>query len=118
MGLAVTAGLGLFSGPVVAQTPSPTPVAEIFAITSGVSVEKELNAGQAHAYLITLTEGQYLRLTAPQKGINIALTLLSPDGQKLVEHDKWTGVTGIETFSIIAPAAGTYRLEVRVQALE
>jgi len=108
--------LPLVCAPLAAQTPTPTPspvAIESFPITSGVPVEKQLNLGQAHAYQLNLSPGQYLRIVAPQKGINIGLILLSPSGQKLVDHDKWFGVSGLETFSLITEAEGVYRLEVR-----
>lgn len=112
--LCTAAFLLLVSTSLAAQTATPSPPAfENFSITSGVPVEKELNLGQAHAFQLNLDPGQYLRITAPQKGINIGLILLSPSGQKLVDHDKWFGVSGLETFSVITEAGGVYRLEVR-----
>ena len=72
-------------------------------------MEKQINPDQAHAYQITLlTDGQYLRITALQKGINVGLTLLLSSGQKLVVHDKSLRVTGIETFSVIARGCTRY----------
>src|SRR5262249_29834693 len=45
-------------------------------------VVRELAAGGIHAYSIALAAGQFIHIAVEQKGINVALTLLAPDGAK------------------------------------
>src|SRR5262245_3433840 len=54
-------------------------------LAPGVSIERELSRGEAHAYRITLIEGQYLRAIVKGEDINILVTLQEPGGEKVVE---------------------------------
>jgi hypothetical protein len=76
-------------------------------------IERELAGGQSHTYQITLTEGQYLRVVVEQRGVDVVVTLLSPDGKKLIEVDSPNGTQRPEPMQWVVEAAGTYWLEVR-----
>ena len=76
-------------------------------------VERELAAGQVHAYQLTLAAGQYLHVVVVQQGIDVVVRLSGPDGRQLVEVDSLNGTQGPEPLFCIAAQAGTYRLEVR-----
>src|SRR3982750_1896934 len=54
-------------------------------VTLGESIHQELSASERHAYRISLSSGQYLRLLIAQSGIKVGMTLFAPDGQKLSE---------------------------------
>ena len=68
-------------------------------------VERALSGGEAHSYRITLGTGQYLRVVVEQKGIDVAVTLFAPNGQKLAEVDSPNGTQGPEPVAWIAQAA-------------
>src|SRR5215813_4019442 len=95
----------------------PNPIVQgekdIRPLEPGKPIERELVGGQSHSYQITLTEGQYLRVVVEQRGVDVVVTLLSPDGKKLLEVDSPTGAQGPELLQWIVEAAGTYWLEVR-----
>ncbi len=86
---------------------------ELRPLVPGQPVEREISGGQSHTYQVKLASGQFVRVVVEQKGIDVALTLTSPDGKQLIEND----VTGI--FSARAPlsyeatAAGTYQITIR-----
>src|SRR5215510_8526530 len=95
----------------------PNPIAQgekdMRPLEPGKPIERELAGGQSHSYQITLTEGQYLRVVVEQRGVDVVVTLLSPDGKKLIEVDSPNGAQGPEPLQWIVEAAGTYWLEVR-----
>ena len=95
--------------PQTAQDPKPPAILEPRA---GAQVERELKAGEMHAYIVTLIPGQYLHVVVEQKGIDVVVRLFGPDSQKLTEVDSPNGTQGPEPLSIIAEVAGNYRLEV------
>jgi tetratricopeptide (TPR) repeat protein len=100
--------------PVALQTVrSGTRQAEVRELKQGQVIERELAAGEAHTYRITLASGQYLKAVAEQKGIDVVVRLFGPDGQKLADLDSPNGTQGPEPVSVIAETAGEYRLEVR-----
>jgi CHAT domain-containing protein/tetratricopeptide (TPR) repeat protein len=83
------------------------------ALEAGKPVERVLKGGEVHAYSIALNSGDYLHADVDQRGIDVVVTLFGPDGKKLAEKDSPNGEQGPEPVSIIAQAAGSYRLEVR-----
>src|SRR6266542_4769539 len=83
------------------------------SLEPGKPVERELSGGQSHSYKITMISGQYLQVVVDQRGIDVAVALFAPDGQKISEVDSEHLVEGSETVSAIAEAAGVYRIEVR-----
>src|SRR5262249_27620503 len=86
---------------------------DILRLELGQPIERELAGGQSHSYQITLTEGQYLHVVVEQRGVDVVVTLVRPDGKKLIEVDSPNGTQGPESLQWIVEAAGTYWLEVR-----
>lgn len=79
----------------------------------GKPIEGELAGGEAHSYELNLTAGQYLHLVVDQRGVDVTVVFLGPDGTKLLEVDTPNGTQGPESVTVVAEAAGRYRLEVR-----
>ena len=86
---------------------------EELSLEPGKPVERELSGGQSHFYKITMSDGQYLRITVSQQGIDALMALFTPDGKKVGEANGERATVGSETVSAIAEAAGAYRIEVR-----
>src|SRR5262249_52031220 len=85
---------------------------ESISLEPGMPVERELSGGQSHSYKIMLVSGQYLHIAVEQRGIDVAVALVTPDGKKIAEVDSERAAVGAETVSGIAEAAGAYRIEV------
>jgi CHAT domain-containing protein/predicted negative regulator of RcsB-dependent stress response len=85
----------------------------ISALKQGKPVERELAAGQADYYQLTLAVNQYAKVVIEQRGIDVAITLFAPDGKKLAKSDSPYGAKGTESILYIAETPGEYRLEVR-----
>ena len=92
-----------------AQESKPKDVRELKV---GAPIERELAGGDTHSYRVMLTTGQYFHVIVEQKGIDVVVRLFGPDGQKITEVDSPNGTQGPEPVSVIAAAAGEYRLEV------
>lgn len=85
----------------------------VHALKMGEPVERELAGGGTHNYRITLTTGQFLRVVAEQRGIDVVVALFGPDGKQLLEVDSPNGTDGPEPLAWIAESPGSYRVEVR-----
>jgi CHAT domain-containing protein/Tfp pilus assembly protein PilF len=94
------------SGAVIEQDTSVSP------LEPGKPIERELTAGETHAYTLTLSAGQYAQVLVDQRGINVAVTAFAPDGKKIVEYDMFA-IGDAEVVSLTAETATSYRLEVR-----
>ncbi|HSG39908.1 MAG TPA: hypothetical protein VLE27_09755, partial [Thermoanaerobaculia bacterium] len=57
----------------------------------GRPVVRDLAGGGSHTYLVRVEEGQYVRLTADQRGIDVELHLLAPDGSEVRMVDSPNG---------------------------
>ncbi|MEJ7710945.1 MAG: tetratricopeptide repeat protein [Pyrinomonadaceae bacterium] len=86
--------------------PEPT------TLVPGQPVEREIAGGESHAYRVALQAGQFVRVVAEQKAIDVALVLAAPDGKQAVEVNL-TGAGGLEPLSVEAATSGDYRLTVR-----
>src|SRR5262245_7216486 len=75
---------------------------ESVSLEPGKPVERELSGGQSHFYKISITSGQYLRITVSQRGIDVLVALFTPDGKKVSEADIDKATVGSETISAIA----------------
>lgn len=85
----------------------------LWQLTPEQVLERSLTPGESHNYQIYLKPGEYLQIIAEQRGIDLAITLFSPDNNPLVEQDKTYHFGGEESIYWIAETAGNYRLEVR-----
>jgi tetratricopeptide (TPR) repeat protein len=79
----------------------------------GKPVERELADSRSHFYKVTMTSGQYLRITVRQRGIDALVALYAPDGKKIDHADIVQLTEESETITAIAEAAGAYIVEVR-----
>jgi CHAT domain-containing protein/Tfp pilus assembly protein PilF len=87
--------------------------AATLAIDPGSSIEREISSGRTQAYQIMLEAGKYLRIQVEQRGIDVTLALLAPDGKTVAESRSDNGNFGPETVSMIAERRVEVRLEVR-----
>ncbi len=79
----------------------------------GTPVEREMKGGQAHVYQIDCMAGDYFHAVVEQKGIDVAVTILGPNGQKVLEIDSPNGSEGPEPIFLLVEAGGLYRIEIR-----
>jgi hypothetical protein len=78
----------------------------------GKPVEREIAGGQEHTYQLNLSAGQFLRVVAEQKSIDLALTLVGADGRPLVKRDLTNIIGAHESISFEPKAAGSYTIVV------
>src|SRR4051812_20386206 len=74
----------------------------------GHPVERRIGGKQPHDYRLMLKTGEYASVVAEQRGIDIVLRVLGPDGKAFVESDVEGSKTGREFVGVVASSAGTY----------
>ena len=80
------------------------------SLRPGVPVERELAAGDAHAYTLDLAVDQFVLGAADQHTVDVVVTLTGPDGERIQAFD--SPARGPEPFRFVTAAAGTYTLTV------
>ncbi|MCI0621020.1 MAG: tetratricopeptide repeat protein [Acidobacteria bacterium] len=86
---------------------------DVRALALGVQVEREIAGGKSHTYEFNVNSGEYVHVVVDQRGVDLVVTLLGPDGRRLAEVDDEGFVQGTERIYLIAEASGDYRLEMR-----
>lgn len=81
-------------------------------LTTDKTIEKKLLKDQQHQYTVNLKWGGFLSFTAMQKGVDLAIDVLTPTGNKLKTFDSPNGARGPEAVGFDAVAAGTYKIIV------
>ncbi|MGE0128718.1 MAG: CHAT domain-containing protein [Blastocatellales bacterium] len=85
---------------------------EIRALASGQPIDHELASGERRLYRVTLSAGEFLSVEVAERGVDVHLTMLGPNGQKVAESND--GASGLEWASLIAESAGEFRIETRL----
>jgi CHAT domain-containing protein/tetratricopeptide (TPR) repeat protein len=93
--------------------PGDKKMKESVQLELGHPIVRDLAVGESHSYLVRLESGQYVRLGAEQKGIDVVLYLLTPKGDPIARADSPSGLRGTERVSEVAKIAGDYRVEVK-----
>src|SRR5262245_45805553 len=65
-------------------------------LAPGQKEERHLTKKETHSYLLRLEAGDYVRVAAEQRGVDLALRLSSPSGERIAEIDSPTGTLGAE----------------------
>ncbi|MBI4752256.1 MAG: hypothetical protein HY774_27525 [Acidobacteria bacterium] len=73
---------------------------------------RALNGGEKHTYPLPLKANDYVKLVVEQRGIDVVVRLIGPDGKVIQEVDSPNGIQGPELLSFISEKAGTYQIEV------
>lgn len=94
---------------VIAQTNG-----EVKSINIGEKTEREISTSEVHSYKFSASANQLTNIAVEQKGIDLVVKLISPDGKLIAEYDSPTGRTGTEETKAVLEAAGEFRLEISV----
>ena len=110
MRLAILAALAplLVQGPALAQQ-APPPA----TLTLGKPVERQLGPGEVHVYTMRLDPNAFVRAVVDQRGIDVVVRVVGPDGAQVAEIDSPNGAWGPEPVRIETASGGVYRVEVR-----
>jgi len=76
------------------------------------TIERELASGERHVYRLTLAAGEFARVVVEQRGIDVAVSQLTANGEKVAER-VLNGRYGRIHLSIIAQTPATYRIEAQ-----
>lgn len=94
------------------QSASPTGDVRAPRLDPGSVIEREMEGGGEHLYLINASAEQFLQILVQQKGMDVVLTLSGPDGQPISSVDRPNGTYGKETLSAHVKDSGTYKLHI------
>jgi CHAT domain-containing protein/tetratricopeptide (TPR) repeat protein len=82
------------------------------ALAVGSRVESRLAGGESRSWPLHLEDGQYLCAVVEQQGIDVVVSLVSPEDKPVTTVDSPNGRRGPEPLSWVATEGGAYRLVV------
>ena len=85
---------------------------DVRPLDTDTTIERGLARHKSDVYEFTLSSGQYIRIIANQKGIDVVVSVCGPDGNLVANIDRANGTQGPESVSLLAQASGTYHLRV------
>ncbi|MGH9971104.1 MAG: CHAT domain-containing protein [Pyrinomonadaceae bacterium] len=74
--------------------------------------DRQLNGGETHSYRVSLNAGEFFYALVEQKGIDIAVTLFGPDGDKIAVTDSPNARWDTEPVLVVAGKSGDYRVDL------
>src|SRR5262245_60723799 len=92
---------------------APTAAAAPTELQAGQTYVRELSGIVSHAYQLRLDEGEYARLTVEQRGIDVTLRVLGPDGVAIADFQDELRIGPAEPVEITAEKAGAFTLLVK-----
>jgi CHAT domain-containing protein/Tfp pilus assembly protein PilF len=87
-------------------------VPKALVLEPGKVIEREIAGEQVQSYLVKLIANEFLRVTVDQRGVDVVVTVLEPNGKELMKVDSPNGTQGPEPVLLIAESAGQYRLDI------
>ena len=78
----------------------------------GTPIEKSIGGTQTHSYTVKADEENLVQLSVEQRGVDVVVSVFSPAGKKLSEHDTPNGKEGLENVSFVVAEQGAYRIDV------
>ena len=85
---------------------------QIPELKPNASLEHSLSGGHTDEYRVLLSQGQFLHAVVEQKGIDVEVELLGPDGKRIGHIDSLNSAWGPEPMVAIAEIPGEYHLRV------
>lgn len=82
------------------------------ALAPGEVLGRHMEAGATHCFELAMTPGQFAQIVVAQRGVDVGVKAFAPDGSLLIDMDSPNGSYGLETVSVVAQVAGSYRVEV------
>ncbi|MBK6798925.1 MAG: CHAT domain-containing protein [Acidobacteria bacterium] len=75
-------------------------------------IERELKGGETNTYQVSLVAGQFLYAVIDQRGIDVAVTVIGPDGSQILKVESPNGRVGPEPVVMVSDAGGDFRINV------
>lgn len=82
-------------------------------LVPGKAVVRSLKGSETHHYIVELQANDLANIVVDQRGIDVVVTVLTPDGKKLREVDSPNGTMGPELLQFVPKTSGKHLVEVR-----
>ena len=106
--------------PIYSSTKAPNTILQLTApqnsdvtkLEVGVPIKRKIETNTTQLYRVSLVAGQYFRAIVEKQGAEVAATLISPKGQRILKANTNTTGKGVVPISLIVEESGEYRIEI------
>lgn len=85
----------------------------VSSLKPGEKLTRTINAKESERYNISLNANDFIIVNVEQRGIDITVSLFTPDGKLSLKVDSPNGTRGSESLKYIAASKGVYILEIK-----
>jgi hypothetical protein len=79
----------------------------------GTPIERQLGPGDIQSFPIELTENEFVQLVVEQRGVDVVVRVVSPDGKTVGDFDTPNGDNGPENVSFVSTVKGVYSIFIK-----
>src|SRR5262245_12664837 len=79
-------------------------------IEPGVPIERKLSGGEADTFEIDLETDRFIHVVLNQRGIDVTVSLVDPQGKEVVAVNSPTDIRDPERLCYVTETAGPYRI--------
>jgi len=85
---------------------------EVSLLSAGVPVRREIKGGETHLFGVRMEAAQYVRLYVRRRGVDLLLTVSSPDRGNVTSHENPAGLQSPINLHIVAVVPGVFVVQV------
>ena len=97
----------------VSITPDQTSAQSLTRLSKDSTQEREISEGETHIYELSLSAGEFLRVTIEGPGADLSVSLSKAEGSIVAEVSTVIGFLPKKRLSFVSRDAGDYRLTLR-----
>lgn len=75
-------------------------------------LEREIKGGERQTFSVQIGANQTAKIEIEQKGIDVSLAAIKPNGERFIESESPSGLLGNDSILVTAIEAGEYKIEV------
>lgn len=110
---AVCIGIGSAASVIPAAGRQASPDAPAVLLNLGAPIEREISGAASHAYQLSVAPGEVARLVVEQRGIDVFIELVAPDGARIARIDDEYRVKGAtESLDVLGGPASTQIVKI------
>ena len=96
----------------ISSTSAQTAGVPAVTLAQGSKLSRDLKGGDKHHFDLAMDENSVATISVEQRGIDVAVRVIGPDGKAVVETDLEIRKNGRETLEFVSTAKQTWKIEV------
>ncbi len=105
----------LTSAQFMAGQPRTTEVRQAGQLSAGHTIKRDIRPGQQDVYELDATSGQFIRIVANRKGVDLFIDVFDASGEPIVQSDTGNGPDAFVSVCFLSGTGGPYQIKVAAE---